>query len=54
MLTVTDTSPSGLQFELSDDQQMLQTLARDFARKEIIPRAEHYDQSGEWPWDVFH
>ncbi|MCC6169960.1 MAG: acyl-CoA dehydrogenase family protein, partial [Caldilineaceae bacterium] len=42
------------QFELSDDQQMLQTLARDFARKEIIPRAEHYDQSGEWPWDVFH
>lgn len=54
MLTVTDTSPSGLQFELSDDQQMLQNLARDFARKEIIPRAEQYDQNGEWPWDVFH
>lgn len=54
MLNVADTTPSGLQFDLSDDLQMLQNLARDFARKEIIPRAEHYDQSGEWPWDVFH
>ncbi len=54
MLTMTDSTPSGLQFELSDDLQMLQNLARDFARKEVIPRAEHYDQSGEWPWDVFN
>ncbi len=32
----------------------LQEMARDFARKEIIPRAEHYDRSGEWPWDIFN
>ena len=32
---------------------MLQSLARDFAAKEIIPRAEHYDLSGEWPRDIF-
>ncbi|HXF63728.1 MAG TPA: acyl-CoA dehydrogenase family protein, partial [Caldilineaceae bacterium] len=54
MLAMTDAPPSGVQFDLSDDQLMLQNLARDFARKEIIPRAEHYDRSGEWPWDIFH
>jgi acyl-CoA dehydrogenase len=58
MLTMTESAPSGMQmpglhYELSGDQQMLQTLARDFARKEIIPRAEHYDRSGDWPWDIF-
>ena len=45
---------SGLHLELSEDHQMLQNLARDFARKEIIPLAEHYDRSGEWPWDIFN
>ena len=36
---------SGLNFDLTDDQVMLQNLARDFARKEIINSgaAEHYD-----------
>ena len=47
-------SKSGYYPELSDDHTMLQNLARDFARKEIIPKAEHYDQSGEWPWDIFN
>jgi acyl-CoA dehydrogenase len=53
MLATMPEVKSGLQLELSDDQQMLQNLARDFARKEIIPLAEHYDRSGEWPWDIF-
>lgn len=43
----------GLQLELSDDLRMLQDLARDFTRKEITPRAEDYDRSGEWPWEIF-
>lgn len=43
----------GLQLELSDDLRMVQDLARDFTRKEITPRAEHYDRSGEWPWEIF-
>lgn len=43
----------GLNFELSEDLQMLQTLARDFTRKEIIPKAEHYDRTGEWPWEIW-
>ena len=43
-----------LQLELTGDRKMLQDLARDFTRKEIIPKAEHYDRSGEWPWDIFN
>lgn len=48
------TGASGLQFELTDDLRMLQELARDFTRKEIIPHAEQFDRSGEWPWAIFH
>ena len=43
-----------LQLELTGDRKMLQDLARDFTRKEIISKAEHYDRSGEWPWDIFN
>jgi acyl-CoA dehydrogenase len=41
-------------YELSDDQKMLRDLARDFAQKEILPKAAHYDESGEWPWEIFN
>lgn len=41
-------------YELSDDLKMLRELARDFTAQEIIPQAEHFDVSGEWPWDIFH
>lgn len=44
---------TGLNFELSEDLQMLQGLARDFTRKEITPKAEQYDRTGEWPWEIF-
>ena len=54
MLATMPEVKSGLQLELSDDHQMLQNMARDFARKEIISQAEHYDRTGEWPWDVFN
>ena len=44
----------GLQFELTDDLKSLQELARNFARKEVMPKAEHYDNTGDWPWELFH
>lgn len=44
---------SEMQLDLTDDLRMLQDLARDFTRKEIIPQAEHFDKTGEWPWDIF-
>ena len=41
-------------YELPEDVKMLRELAIDFTAREITPRAEHYDQSDEWPWDIFH
>jgi len=43
---------SGVSFELSDEQKSLQKMARDFATKEIIPHAEHYDRTAEFPTDI--
>ncbi|MBP7962901.1 MAG: acyl-CoA dehydrogenase family protein [Caldilineaceae bacterium] len=53
MLKFEEETVSGLNFDLPDDLKMLQNLARDFARNEILPRVEHYDVSGEWPWDLW-
>ena len=39
-------------FALSEEQQMIQGLAREFARNEIAPVAEHYDKAHEYPWPV--
>lgn len=41
-------------YDLPEDVKMLQDLAMDFARKEILPQAEYYDESDEWPWQIFH
>ena len=54
MIDITADVAPGLCYGLNEDQKMLQELARDFARREILPNAEHYDQSGEWPWEIFH
>ncbi len=39
-------------FQLSDEQQALRELARDFAKNEIRPAAPHHDETGEFPWEV--
>ena len=54
MLNVMEETAAGPQFDLSDDQRMLQNLARDFVAKEIMPSVEEYDESGAWPWDIHH
>ena len=54
MGNIAEETTGNLQLELTGDRKMLQDLARDFTRKEIIPKAEHYDQTGEWPWDIFN
>ncbi len=41
-------------FELPEDVKMLRDLAMDFTKREIMPRAERYDQTEEWPWEIFH
>ncbi|XP_032527348.1 medium-chain specific acyl-CoA dehydrogenase, mitochondrial isoform X2 [Danaus plexippus] len=44
--------PTGLCFELSEEQKALQDLARKFTKEEIIPVAAQYDKSGEYPWPI--
>ena len=39
-------------YTLTDEQQMYQKTARDFARDVIRPAAEHHDETGEYPWEV--
>ncbi len=43
---------STVNFGLTKEQQEIQQLAREFARKEIAPHAEHYDKSHEYPWPI--
>ncbi|MFO6495748.1 MULTISPECIES: acyl-CoA dehydrogenase family protein [Bacillus] len=42
-----------MDFELTREQQMIRELARDFAKHEIAPYAEHVDKTGEFPIDTF-
>lgn len=41
-----------IDFSLSDDQKQLQDLARKFAKEEIIPKAAHHDETGEYPNEI--
>ncbi|MEL7296452.1 MAG: acyl-CoA dehydrogenase family protein [Pseudomonadota bacterium] len=38
-----------MRFELTEEQQMIQAAARDFAQSEIVPVAAEFDASGEFP-----
>jgi acyl-CoA dehydrogenase len=38
-----------ISFRLSDEQEQLARLAREFALQEMRPRAAHHDQTGEYP-----
>jgi acyl-CoA dehydrogenase len=44
---------SGISFQLTEEQQMLQKMARDFTAKEIIPKAAEYDEHAKFPQDIF-
>jgi len=40
-----------MEFNLSDDQLIIQKTAREFAQREIAPTAAHFDESGAFPTD---
>ncbi|MCY8403440.1 acyl-CoA dehydrogenase [Bacillus sonorensis] len=42
-----------MNFELTREQKMVRDLARDFAKHEIAPHAEHVDKTGEFPIETF-
>ncbi|HWU87506.1 MAG TPA: acyl-CoA dehydrogenase family protein [Kofleriaceae bacterium] len=41
-----------MDFSLTDVQEALVATAREFARKEMIPRAAHFDETGEFPREI--
>src|SRR4030042_296292 len=41
-----------MDFDLTESQKMLQNLARDFAEKEVLPRAAAIDRANEFPLDL--
>ena len=41
-----------MDFSLTEEQRQIQKLAKDFARKEILPQATHYDQTAEFPTPI--
>ena len=41
-----------MSFVLSPEQQSIINMAREFARKEMMPKAAHYDETMEYPWDI--
>lgn len=41
-----------MDFNLSEQEMMIQKRARDFANKLVKPRAAEIDRSGEWPSDL--
>ncbi|WP_339863867.1 acyl-CoA dehydrogenase family protein [Paremcibacter congregatus] len=39
---------------LTEEQEMIRDMARDFAQKELAPRAAEWDKNGNLPMDVLH
>ncbi len=52
MTTITE-EPTGISFEMSEDQRMVRNVAREFAEKEIKPHVMKYDESQEFPREIF-
>jgi acyl-CoA dehydrogenase len=41
-----------MDLSFTEEQEALMTTAREFTRKEIIPRAAHFDETGEFPREL--
>ncbi|MBE2219911.1 MAG: acyl-CoA dehydrogenase family protein [Anaerolineae bacterium] len=41
-----------MSFGLTEEQREIQLLAREFAKNEMAPVAEHYDKTHDYPWPV--
>jgi butyryl-CoA dehydrogenase len=41
-----------MDFDLTEEQRMIRDTARDFAAREVAPKAAEIDKSGRWPGEV--
>ena len=42
-----------MNFELTEPQRQIRDLCREFAEREIRPRAAEIDRTDEFPWDLY-
>ena len=42
-----------MDFQMTEEHKMIRKMVRDFAEKEIAPRAEEIDATDEFPADIF-
>lgn len=43
-----------MDFDLSEEQRAIQDMARQFAEKEIAPKAQEWDEKGVFPREIIH
>lgn len=53
MATITDTSTTGFNLKQSEEQAFIRQAARDFAEQHIRPHVMEWDESQEFPIEVF-
>jgi len=41
-----------MDFDLTDAQRLTRDLVREFAEREVAPRAAEIDRTDEFPWDL--
>src|SRR5215210_4268488 len=52
MAVIEEATATGVSFELTDEQRELRRLGREFAEKEIRPKAAAYDEDSTHPADI--
>src|ERR671915_2362020 len=52
MTTIEHKVATGISFALTEEQRALRDLARDFAEREIRPKAAEYDEHSTHPADI--
>ena len=41
-----------MDFDLTEEQRLIRDTARDFAAREIAPKAAELDKTGRWPTEI--
>ena len=41
-----------MDFELTEEQRLIQSTTRDFVAREVAPKAAEFDKTGRWPTEV--
>jgi len=41
-----------MDFELTEEQRMIRDTARDFAAREVAPKAAELDKTARWPAEI--